>query len=220
MATGQFKRMWSAFGNTPTDPAKGEPVFTKDEDAHGKGPDQFSTNVHGVRISNDGLVYVCDRENQRVQVFTIDGKYITQVFIDRGLMPDSTARRANFSRKPRAEAPKTGSAAPILEAASRTAFSQDPQQKYLFVLARRHQKIYILDRKTLQFLGSFGDGVGDEPGSFYVMHDMATDSKGNFYTAEINDHGGVQKFDFKGLKAMPIPTVTYQATNADGKPMR
>jgi hypothetical protein len=85
--------------------------------------------------------------------------------------------------------------------ASRTAFSPDPGQKYPYVLDRIQQKIVILDRKTLTILGSFGGGPGSEPGQFYVLHDIAADSKGNIYTAEVNDDGNrrAQKFTFKGM---------------------
>ena len=87
--TGEFKRMWGAFGNEPLDtvppPAEGAggiSAFPREE-ATGPGPDQFITPVHAVRVSRDGLVYVSDRGGKRVQVFTLDGKYVTQVFIDR-----------------------------------------------------------------------------------------------------------------------------------------
>ena len=81
--TGKFKRMWGAFGNTPVD--KDEcppPSLTSVPD--GKGPHQFSI-VHAIRVSSDGLVYVADRENRRVQVFTLNGKFMRQLV--RGLAP-------------------------------------------------------------------------------------------------------------------------------------
>jgi hypothetical protein len=117
-----------------------------------------------------------------------------------GVTPKSTATGMLFG-KPRAEVENGVLASP--EAASRTAFSPDPAQQFLFVLARRHQQVYIYDRKTLQFLGAFGGGIGDQPGQGYIIHDMATDSKGNFCVAEINENSRLQKFAFKGMASTP-----------------
>ena len=69
--------MWGAFGNVPEDAANCPRVFVESVPA-GAGPPQFSI-VHAIRVSNDGLVYVADRENRRVQVFTIAGEYVDQI---------------------------------------------------------------------------------------------------------------------------------------------
>ena len=194
--TGEYKRMWGAFGNVPTDPSPSEERASPGGDG-GPGAPQFDL-VHAVRISNDGLVYVSDRRNKRVQVFTPAGEYVTQVFVSRGTFPPSTL-------------PGTMFGTPISEladglvaggmTASRTAFSPDPEQQFLYVIDRIRQKIAILDRKSLEMLGEVGDGVGSAPGSFYILHDVATDSQGNLYTAEVNDNGNrrTQKFTFTGM---------------------
>jgi len=75
--TGEFKRMWGAFGNEPED-ANNCPHISLSAVPEGAGPDQLSV-VHALRVSNDGIVYVADRENRRVQVFTIEGEYIDQI---------------------------------------------------------------------------------------------------------------------------------------------
>lgn len=207
--TGAYKRMWGAFGNVPTDPpmppagpggrGRGNGLPPADASVEGPGADQFNL-VHSARISNDGLVYVSDRANQRVQVFTPEGKYITQVFISRMKWPPS-ALTGTLRGKPLSQLEDGLHNARMT--ASRTAFSPDKEQRFLYVLDRPKQQIAILDRKTLEVLGYFGGGLGGEPGQFYVLHDIVTDSKGNVYTAEVNDDGGrrAQKFVYKGMSA-------------------
>jgi hypothetical protein len=205
--TGAFKRMWGAFGNVPTDFVPQSPAGDKApgrsapnpgaaapgiED--GRGPEQF-TIVHGARVSNDDIVYVSDRGSRRFQVFTLDGRFVTQVFIDRD---KKTAEKALESRDG-----DTAFDKPIKDlnqqlfkagqTVSRTAFSPDPQQRFMYVINRIQQQIVIYDRKTLEVLGAFGQ-TGHAPGEFYVLHDMAVDSKGNIYTAEVNEGRRAQKF--------------------------
>jgi hypothetical protein len=62
-----------------------------------------------------------------------------------------------------------------------------------------------MDRKSLATLGYFGGGVGNAPGQFYVLHDLAADSQGNIYTAEVNNEGNrrAQKFVYKGTGRSP-----------------
>jgi DNA-binding beta-propeller fold protein YncE len=197
--TGAYKRMWGAFGNAPTDPPPGRRPALSPADDVGDGAQQFNM-VHSARISNDGLVYVCDRANKRVQVFTPDGKYVSQVFLSRGVIPPSTLPGKDDVNG-KALSDLADGLAKDAWTASRTAFSPDKEQKYLYVIDRIREKIEILDRKTLEILGEFGDGVGSAPGQFYILHDIATDSKGNMYTAEVNDDGNrrAQKFTYKGM---------------------
>ena len=90
--------------------------------------------------------------------------------------------------------PKTRGAGSVWE----IAFSRDPQQRYLYVADGQNMKVWVLDRQSLQVLTSFGDG-GRQPGQFYAVHSIATDSKGNVYTAESLEGKRVQKFVFKGV---------------------
>lgn len=212
--TGAFKRMWGAFGNVPTDPppsvvAKGSqggtvivqadqgatvPAAQEDE---GLGPPQFN-NVHSVRVSNDGLVYVSDKANRRIQVFTVEGKYVTQVFISRGKIPPSTLPGMLFGKLRRDIA---DAYAQFPTSVNCTAFSPDPQQQFLYVSDRRRGQVLIYDRRTLEILGALGDGQGSAPGQFSTIHDVAVDSKGNIYTSESEVPGNnrVQKFVLKGM---------------------
>jgi DNA-binding beta-propeller fold protein YncE len=204
--TGAFKRMWGAFGNVPTDPpmpeggrgrGRGNGLPPPDSALEGPGADQFNL-VHSARISNDGLLYVSDRANQRVQVFTPEGKYATQVFVSRQTWPPSSL--TGMLRGKRLSELEDGLHNARMTA-SRTAFSADREQRFLYVLDRPRQQIAILDRKSLEILGHFGSGIGGDPGQFYVLHDIVSDSKGNVYTAEVNDDGGrrAQRFVYKGL---------------------
>jgi DNA-binding beta-propeller fold protein YncE len=170
--TGQFKRMWGAFGNVPTD----DPPNPALPDADEKGAPQFVQPVHATRVSNDGLVYVSDRGGKRVQVFTLAGQYVSQVFIGRDC-----------------RAPDCGNGT----TAASTAFSTDGAQRYLYVGNRSQAKVMVLDRKTLTVLDQFGQW-GSAPGQFGTLHHMAADSKGNLYVTEVTplkpENRRVQKF--------------------------
>ena len=158
--TGAFKRMWGAYGKPPDDAASKERLYD------GPPPQQFNL-VHGVRVSNDGLVYVADRMNNRVQVFTIDGAFQTELFVERQTK--------------------------LLGTAFSVAFSPDPQQRYLYLADAGNGKVHIYERKTLEEVGAFGR-IGRYAGQFIFLHNLAVDSKGNLFTAEVGGGRRVQKF--------------------------
>jgi DNA-binding beta-propeller fold protein YncE len=81
------------------------------------------------------------------------------------------------------------------------AFSRDAAQKYLFLADGKNEKVYVLDRQSLEILTSFGDG-GRQPGQFFAVHSIATDSKGNIYTTETYEGKRVQKFTYRGMGAV------------------
>jgi DNA-binding beta-propeller fold protein YncE len=168
--TGTFKRYWGAYGNKPDDTNLGP------YDPAAPPAKQFRTPVHCADLSNDGLVYVCDRPNDRLQVFKADGTFVKEVII----------------------APKTRGDGSTWD----VAFSKDPQQKYMYVADGKNEKIYILDRQSLEVLTSFGDG-GRQPGQFFAVHSIATDSKGNLFTTETYEGRRLQKFAYKGIGAVP-----------------
>ena len=133
---------------------------------------QFRNPVHCAEPTNDGHVYVCDRPNDRIHVFRKDGTFVKEVQV----------------------APRTlgdGSTWDI-------AFSRDPEQKYLYLADGKNMKVYIMDRESLDILTSFGDG-GRQPGQFFAVHSIATDSQGNIYTTETYEGKRVQKFVYKGI---------------------
>jgi len=133
---------------------------------------QFRNPVHCAEPTLDGLVYVCDRPNDRIQVFRKNGSFVKEQRI----------------------APATRGDGSVWD----IAFSRDPQQKYLFLADGKNERVYVMDRQSLAILTSFGDG-GRQPGQFFAVHSIATDSKGNIYTTETYEGKRVQKFAYKGL---------------------
>jgi DNA-binding beta-propeller fold protein YncE len=167
--SGKLKRYWGAYGNKPDDTNLG-PYKPDAPPAQ-----QFRNPVHCADLSRDGLVYVCDRQNNRLQVFTKEGKFVKEAFFAKNSLSEG--------------------------AVWDVAFSKDPQQTYIFLADGRNMKIRVLRRENLEELTSFGDG-GRQPGQFYAVHSIATDSKGNLYTTETYEGKRLQKFTYKGLKTV------------------
>jgi DNA-binding beta-propeller fold protein YncE len=138
-------------------------------------------------LSVDGLVYVCDRQNNRIQVFRKNGTFVKEKVI----------------------APQTRGAGSVWD----IAFSRDPQQRFLYVADGMNMKVHIVDRQTLEPITAFGDG-GRMPGQFFAVHSIATDSKGNIYTTETLEGKRVQKFLFKGLA--PVTTKNQGVPRDEG----
>ena len=128
--------------------------------------------MHCANVSNDGLVYVCDRVNDRVQVFKTDGTFVKEAFFETKTLRSGSVWDMTFSR--------------------------DPQQTYLYMADGVNKKVRIVRRDTLEVLTAFGDG-GRQPGQFYGVHNIATDSKGNIYTTETYNGARLQRFLFKGV---------------------
>jgi len=164
--TGAYKRHWGAYGRKPDDKAPNA------RQSNGQPSQQFNT-PHGVTISNDGIVYVADRANNRVQTFTIDGAFLKEGFVKR-------------------ESEGTGSAFGV-------GLSADPQQRFLYVADGSNERIAILDRKTLEEIGQIGR-PGRKAGEFFHLHSLGVDPKGNIVTGESQGYR-VQKFVYKGLSA-------------------
>ncbi len=127
----------------------------------------FRSPMHAVRIANDGLVYAADRVNNRIQVFRKDGTFVQEAFIARRTL-------------------STGSVWDI-------ELSPDPEQTYIYVPDGANMKVWILERQSLEVIGSFGRG-GRNAGQFNWVHNVAADSDGNLYTTEVNTGKRVQRF--------------------------
>jgi len=132
---------------------------------------QFRGPVHSVALARDGRVYVADRTGNRIQVFAQDGRYETEAFV----------------------APATLDAGAVWD----IALSPEPAERWLFVADGHNKKVWILDRETLTVAGEFGRG-GRQAGEFNWVHNVAVDSRGNVYTAEVNTGKRVQKFRLAG----------------------
>jgi DNA-binding beta-propeller fold protein YncE len=164
--TGKMKRYWGAYGNKPDDTNLGN------YDPKAPPAQQFRNPVHCVERSNDGLIYVCDRTNDRVQVFRPDGTFVKEAFFAKNTLG-------------------SGSAWDI-------AFSRDPEQRFVVLADGQNNRVRIIVRDTLAEVTAFGDG-GRQPGQFYGVHSIATDAKGNIYTTETWEGKRLQKFVYKGI---------------------
>jgi DNA-binding beta-propeller fold protein YncE len=167
---GKIKRMWGAYGEPPTDEQLGP------YDPAAPLPRQFRNPMHCAVLSNDGMVYTCDRPNDRVQVFTKEGKFVQEYRIEPQTRSDGSVWDIDFSK--------------------------DPEQRFLYMADGANEHVRIFDRKTMTELYNFGYG-GRQPGMFLGVHSIAVDSKGNLYTTETYTGKRLQKFVYKGLGAPP-----------------
>ena len=158
--TGAYKRHWGAYGSKPdgTDPGAYDPAAA---------PAKQFRAPSCVEISNDGMVYVCDRLSNRIQVFRKDGTYVSEGFVSK----TTTGNGAVWD----------------------LAFSRDPKQQFVFVADGQDHKVHVLRRDTLATVGSIGSG-GRYPGYFLSVSSVATDSQGAVYTGETFEGKRVQKF--------------------------
>jgi sugar lactone lactonase YvrE len=165
--TGAYKRHWGAYGERPDDVP---PATAGDRTA--SPPKRFGTAVHCLRIDRDGLVYVCDRSNNRIQIFRKDGTFQKEFFV----------------------AKDSGAAGTVYD----LAFS--PDQRFMYVADGGNQKVWIVRRAGLEVVGSFG-ARGAGAGQFATsLHDLTVDASGNVYTGEAAAAGRVQKFAIKTRK--------------------
>jgi DNA-binding beta-propeller fold protein YncE len=184
MTTGAMKRYWGAYGKAPDDADLGP------YDPAAPPAQQFRNPVHCAEPTSDGLIYVCDRVNDRIQVFRKDGTFVRELLV----------------------APRTRGGGSVWD----IAFSKDPDQTFLFLADGGNERVWIIERASLEILTSFGDG-GRQPGQFFGVHSIATDSRGNIYTTETFEGKRVQKF--VNLGVAPVESeylgVVWPETRAD-----
>jgi hypothetical protein len=163
--TGAFKRMWGAFGNAPpatfaaNAPAP-QPQTTPE------GPPEFGL-PHAIKVSRDGVVYVADRINNRIQMFTREGAFLRQVRV-------------------------TNEGSDVVPVPAGFAFSPDERQQFLYVVDSGAMRVVIFEREPMRQVGAVGSR-GARAGEFDIVHHLAVDSKGNLYTAEIVNQRRAQK---------------------------
>jgi DNA-binding beta-propeller fold protein YncE len=159
--TGAFKRLWGAYGNKPNDvdPGPYNPAAPPDQ--------QFRNPVHCVHLSRDGLVYVCDRVNDRMQVFTKQGQFVKEFSL-------------------RTQTLGMGSVWQF-------AFSNDEHQKFLLIDDGENNVIWTVQRDDGSVAGQTGHS-GRNAGQFHWVHQIVSDSQGNIYTGEVDTGKRIQKF--------------------------
>jgi DNA-binding beta-propeller fold protein YncE len=155
-ATGAYRRHWGANGRPPGDPSVRRP---------------FGNPVHCVRLARDGLLYVCDRRHNRIQVFRRDGTYVAELAV-------APATRGNGSTWD-------------------VDLSPDRAQSILFTADGENNLVWLLARESGAVLGTFGRR-GRQAGQFHWLHNLAVDSKGNVYTTEVDTGKRAQKFVPRG----------------------
>ena len=166
-ATGRYLRHWGAYGKQPDDSARARPSDTDPTPAP-----QFQT-PHGITGSRDGLIYVSDRTNSRVQVFRRNGEFVMERVIR----------------------PGAGGAFSV-------ALSRDPRQELVFVADGTEHRVWILRRDGMEVVGQFSR-EGSGPGELGRPHNITVDSQGNVYVSEADPGRRAQKFVPRGGRVMP-----------------
>ena len=165
--SGAFKRMWGAYSKPPADDKIAY-------DPAGPPPAQFGNPVHCVKIARDGLVYICDRQNDRIQVFKRDGTFVKEFLVAKETLQQGSVWDLEFWI--------------------------DPAQTFLFNADGANNEVRTLVRETGEVVAAFGRN-GRNPGEFHWIHNLAIDSQGNIYTTEVDTGKRAQKFRYVGAPA-------------------
>src|SRR5262245_31850289 len=203
-ATGKYLRHWGAYGKRPEDPPardQGAATNAPESTTVPATPPQQLRVPHGIIGSRDGLIYVADRANNRIQVFRQNGEFVREK-----ILPPKCGieERATWTPKRLCGT----------EAAFSIGFSHDQPQTYLYVADGGSHFITIVRRSDLEVVDEFG-GPGVGPGQLGRPHNLTVDPSGNIYVAEAagpkvkNPTTGAsvdagfraQKFTFNGTKS-------------------
>ena len=159
--TGAYKRHWGAYGQKPSDEK------TPPYNPAAAPSQQFGNPVHCIRIDQDGLVYVCDRTHNRMQIFRKDGTFVSEHAFEKN----------------------TRGAGSVYD----LVFSPDKEQTFIYMIDGMNGEVRIVDRASKETLGRFGR-PGRQVGMFTALHNIAVDRQGNIFTAEVNTGQRIQKF--------------------------
>ncbi len=173
--TGAFKRMWGAYGKPPTD--------NKLEPYNPSAPPsaQFGNPVHCVKLARDGLVYVCDRVNDRIQVFRKDSSFVKEMFVEKNTLANGSVWDLDLF--------------------------PDEKETWLVNADGANNEVRTLNRDTGEIVGAFGRN-GRQAGEFHWVHNLAIDSRGNIFTTEVDTGKRAQKFLFRGDMVLRKRTAT------------
>ena len=188
MDTGAFKRGWGGHG-MPLSEISNDPIPPYDWD--GSRPphvEDFAPDLHFVEISRDGLVYIGERGQNRIQIFQKDGTWVQNIYV----AEHTPGQRQQGQREcggttANKERPPCGSMYKL-------AISKDEEQRYLYMADGTNNRVWIVDRRSGDTLGSFG-GNGRYAGQLHWVNAIATDSDGNIYTGEVEQAKRIQKFE-------------------------
>jgi DNA-binding beta-propeller fold protein YncE len=183
--TGAYKRHWGAYGKKPQD----TPLPPRSQIIQGPPPSLFNNPVHSVVVSNDDVVYVADRGNNRLQVFQLDGTFVKEVFIKRETLQNEGTVH-DF------------------------AFSPDKAQRFLYIVDGSNKYVRILNRQTLEIVDSVGGHAGHNAQEFFHIHSMAADSKGNIYLGEVNQGQRYLKYAYRGMGTPVNPNTATSTTSS------
>lgn len=177
---GKFDGYWGAYAEPPSGPSRegkfNQALASSDKDG-GANPksESFGDIVHCVVGTEDGYVYVCDRRNNRAQLFKDDGQGRLSFVRDIVIAPESGGTRT----------------------VSDVAFS--PDGRYVYIAEMMNSRIWILDRKTHEPIATIGR-IGRQPGQFTWLHSIDVDSDGNIYTTEVGTGRRIQKLVLMGIR--------------------
>ena len=180
-STGEFKRGWGGHG-MPLDEITNDPIPGYEWDG-GPPPDEpnFVPALHFVEISNDRLVYIGERGQNRIQVFSTRGVWQQDIYVSAHTPAQRTCSSLDWMPGPCGTMYKM-------------VISVDPEQKYLFVADAANNVIWSVDRLSGRTLGHFGS-PGRLAGQFNFPNAISMDSKGNIYTGEVSNGKRIQKFE-------------------------